>query len=123
MSLRDMSSCLAPGQVRFGCASRIEETRGVATRDAADGIFITLVEDPAEGVPLAVKDLFDTAGISTTYGSAIFADHVPDETAEALRRLEAAGYANVGKANLHEFAYGVTSQNAHYGTVPNPLAP
>jgi aspartyl-tRNA(Asn)/glutamyl-tRNA(Gln) amidotransferase subunit A len=60
--------------------------------------------------------------VRTTYGSAIFADHVPDETAEAVRRLEAAGYANVGKANLHEFAYGVTSENPHYGAVPNPLA-
>jgi aspartyl-tRNA(Asn)/glutamyl-tRNA(Gln) amidotransferase subunit A len=71
---------------------------------------------------MAVKDLFDTAGLRTTYGSAIFADHVPDETAEAVRRLEAAGYADVGKANLHEFAYGVTSENPHYGAVPNPLA-
>ena len=44
-------------------------------------------------------------------------------TAEAVRRLEAAGYVDVGKTNLHEFAYGVTSQNPHYGTVPNPLAP
>jgi aspartyl-tRNA(Asn)/glutamyl-tRNA(Gln) amidotransferase subunit A len=48
---------------------------------------------------------------------------VPSETAEAVRLLEAAGYVNVGKANLHEFAYGVTSQNVHYGTVPNPAAP
>ncbi len=48
---------------------------------------------------------------------------MPDATAEAVVRLEAAGYANVGKTNLHEFAYGVTSQNPHFGTVPNPLAP
>jgi aspartyl-tRNA(Asn)/glutamyl-tRNA(Gln) amidotransferase subunit A len=48
---------------------------------------------------------------------------VPDRTATAVARLEAAGYANVGKANLHEFAYGVTSENPHYGSVPNPLAP
>jgi aspartyl-tRNA(Asn)/glutamyl-tRNA(Gln) amidotransferase subunit A len=53
----------------------------------------------------------------------IFAEHVPGRTAEAVRRLEAAGYANVGKTNLHEFAYGVTSQNPHFGTVPNPIAP
>jgi aspartyl-tRNA(Asn)/glutamyl-tRNA(Gln) amidotransferase subunit A len=95
----------------------------VATPNMPDGIFITPIDDPVGGIRLAVKDLFDTAGIRTTYGSAIFADHVPSETAEAVRRLEAAGYANVGKANLHEFAYGVTSQNPHYGTVPNPLAP
>jgi aspartyl-tRNA(Asn)/glutamyl-tRNA(Gln) amidotransferase subunit A len=48
---------------------------------------------------------------------------VPAETAEAVRRLEAAGYVDVGKTNLHEFAYGTTSENPHFGTVPNPLAP
>jgi aspartyl-tRNA(Asn)/glutamyl-tRNA(Gln) amidotransferase subunit A len=48
---------------------------------------------------------------------------VPSETAEAVRRLEQAGYANVGKTNLHEFAYGISSQNPHFGTVPNPIAP
>jgi aspartyl-tRNA(Asn)/glutamyl-tRNA(Gln) amidotransferase subunit A len=69
-----------------------------------------------------VKDLFDTAGLTTTYGSILFADHVPDRTAEAVARLEAAGYGVVGKTNLHEFAYGVTSENPHFGTVPNPLA-
>ncbi len=74
------------------------------------------------GRRLAVKDLFDTAGMRTTYGSAIFADHVPARTAEAVRLVEAAGYVNVGKANLHEFAYGVTSENPHYGAVPNPRA-
>jgi aspartyl-tRNA(Asn)/glutamyl-tRNA(Gln) amidotransferase subunit A len=53
----------------------------------------------------------------------VFRDHVPDRTAEAVARLERAGWANVGKTNLHEFAYGITSQNPHYGTVPNPRGP
>jgi aspartyl-tRNA(Asn)/glutamyl-tRNA(Gln) amidotransferase subunit A len=88
-----------------------------------EGIFLARPERPADGIALAVKDLFDTAGLTTTYGSVLFVDHVPDETAEAVRRLEAAGYANVGKTNLHEFAYGVTSENPHFGTVPNPIAP
>jgi aspartyl-tRNA(Asn)/glutamyl-tRNA(Gln) amidotransferase subunit A len=70
---------------------------------------------------LAVKDLFDTAGVRTTYGSPIFADHVPEVSAEAVRRLD--GYAVAGKANLHEFAWGITSENVTYGTVPNPIAP
>jgi aspartyl-tRNA(Asn)/glutamyl-tRNA(Gln) amidotransferase subunit A len=61
--------------------------------------------------------------VRTTYGSAVFAEHVPAETAEAVRRLEAAGWVNAGKANLHEFAYGTTSQNLHYGVVPNPRFP
>ena len=70
-----------------------------------------------------MKDLFDTAGTRTTYGSAIFADHVPDETAPWVRQLEERGWVNIGKTNLHEFAYGVTSQNLHYGVVPNPSYP
>ena len=86
-------------------------------------IFLARPPEPAPGIRLAVKDLFDTAGLVTTYGSIIFAEHVPARTAEAVARLEAAGYANVGKTNLHEFAYGVTSENPHFGTVPNPLAP
>jgi len=86
-------------------------------------IFLARPEAPGEGVPLAVKDLFDTAGLETTYGSAVFAGNVPERTAEAVAQLGTAGYANVGKTNLHEFAYGVTSQNPHFGTVPNPSAP
>jgi aspartyl-tRNA(Asn)/glutamyl-tRNA(Gln) amidotransferase subunit A len=91
--------------------------------ESTDGIFLAKPDASPAGIPLAVKDLFDTAGLTTTYGSAIFADHVPAETAEAVLRLEAAGYANVGKTNLHEFAYGVTSMNPHFGWVPNPVAP
>jgi aspartyl-tRNA(Asn)/glutamyl-tRNA(Gln) amidotransferase subunit A len=89
---------------------------------SSDAIWITEL-DPGPGRRLAVKDLFDTAGIRTTYGSAVFADHVPDTTAAAVSLLEAAGWANTGKTNLHEFAYGVTSQNLHYGVVPNPKYP
>jgi aspartyl-tRNA(Asn)/glutamyl-tRNA(Gln) amidotransferase subunit A len=70
-----------------------------------------------------VKDLFDTAGIRTTYGSAVFADHVPAQSAAWVRQLEESGWVNIGKTNLHEFAYGVTSQNLHYGVVPNPSFP
>ena len=90
---------------------------------ATDGIFLARPESPSAGIPLAVKDLLDTAGLTTTYGSAIFADHVPATSAACVLRLETAGYANVGKTNLHEFAYGITSENPHFGTVPNPAAP
>ena len=86
-------------------------------------IFLARPERIGDGVQLAVKDLFDTAGLLTTYGSKLFAEHVPDRSAEAVVRLEAAGYANVGKTNLHEFAYGISSYNPHFGAVPNPLAP
>jgi aspartyl-tRNA(Asn)/glutamyl-tRNA(Gln) amidotransferase subunit A len=94
-----------------------------APQAVPEAIFVARPEEVGEGIPLAVKDLFDTAGLTTTYGSAIFADHVPDDDAEVVRLLESAGYANVGKANLHEFAYGITSVNPHFGTVPNPRAP
>ncbi|HEU5213471.1 MAG TPA: amidase [Gaiellaceae bacterium] len=90
---------------------------------ALKAIFLARPEGPLDGIPLAIKDLFDTAGLATTYGSAVFRDHVPAETAAAVRLLEDAGYANVGKTNLHEFAYGITSVNPHYGTVPNPRFP
>jgi aspartyl-tRNA(Asn)/glutamyl-tRNA(Gln) amidotransferase subunit A len=87
------------------------------------GIWLARPDVPGAGEPVAVKDLLDTAGLATTYGSALFADHVPSVSADAVRLLEAAGYAVAGKTNLHEFAYGISSQNPHYGTVPNPAAP
>ncbi|MBA3245369.1 MAG: amidase, partial [Actinobacteria bacterium] len=88
-----------------------------------DGILLARPETVGPGIPLAVKDLFDTAGLATTYGSGIFADHVPSATAPAVAALEEAGYALLGKTNLHEFAYGTTSENPHFGAVPNPAAP
>jgi aspartyl-tRNA(Asn)/glutamyl-tRNA(Gln) amidotransferase subunit A len=88
-----------------------------------EGIWLARPDEPAAGAPVAVKDLLDTAGLTTTYGSALFAEHVPAVSAEAVRLVEAAGYAVAGKTNLHEFAYGISSQNPHYGTVPNPAAP
>jgi aspartyl-tRNA(Asn)/glutamyl-tRNA(Gln) amidotransferase subunit A len=91
---------------------------------------ITWVDDPAQPRPgllagkrLLVKDLIDTAGIRTTYGSRIYADHLPERTASCVQRLVDAGAVVIGKANLHEFAWGVTSQNPWYGTVRNPLRP
>jgi aspartyl-tRNA(Asn)/glutamyl-tRNA(Gln) amidotransferase subunit A len=90
---------------------------------ATDGIFLARPQEEGDGIRLAVKDLLDTAGLTTTYGSAIFAAHVPSRSADAVVRLEHAGYTNIGKTNLHEFAYGTTSENEHFGTVPNPIAP
>jgi Asp-tRNA(Asn)/Glu-tRNA(Gln) amidotransferase A subunit family amidase len=75
------------------------------------------------GLRLVVKDLIDVAGTRTTYGSRIYADHVPSATAPAVQRLVAAGAVVTAKANLHEFAWGVTSQNPWYGTVQNPRLP
>jgi aspartyl-tRNA(Asn)/glutamyl-tRNA(Gln) amidotransferase subunit A len=84
--------------------------------------FLARPETVGDGPRLGVKDLIDTAGLTTTYGSAIFREHVHSQTAAAVRRLEEAGHAVVGKTNLHEFAYGITSENPHFGNVVNPLA-
>jgi Asp-tRNA(Asn)/Glu-tRNA(Gln) amidotransferase A subunit family amidase len=70
-----------------------------------------------------VKDLFDTAGVRSTYGSAVFGEHIPSTSAAWVAELEGRGWVTVGKTNLHEFAFGTTSQNLHYGVVPNPRSP
>jgi aspartyl-tRNA(Asn)/glutamyl-tRNA(Gln) amidotransferase subunit A len=75
---------------------------------------------PLHGMPIALKDLFDTAGVRTTAGSALFKDRVPAEDAEVVRRLKAAGAVFLGKHNMHEFAYGGTSVVSYFGAVHNP---
>jgi aspartyl-tRNA(Asn)/glutamyl-tRNA(Gln) amidotransferase subunit A len=75
---------------------------------------------PLHGVPLAIKDLFYTAGVRTTAGSRILADFEPTEDAAVVSRLRAAGALSVGKTNMEEFAYGATSLNPHYGACCNP---
>jgi aspartyl-tRNA(Asn)/glutamyl-tRNA(Gln) amidotransferase subunit A len=75
------------------------------------------------GVPLLVKDLIDTAGVRTTYASAIYRDHVPARSAPAVTALEAEGAIVVAKANADEFAWGTCGQNVHYGDTVNPAAP
>jgi aspartyl-tRNA(Asn)/glutamyl-tRNA(Gln) amidotransferase subunit A len=75
---------------------------------------------PLHGIPVGLKDLFDTAGVRTTGGSGQFADRVPAEDAEVVRRLKAAGAVIVGKQNLHEFGLGATSASSHFGPVHNP---
>jgi aspartyl-tRNA(Asn)/glutamyl-tRNA(Gln) amidotransferase subunit A len=72
------------------------------------------------GVPIALKDLIDTAGVRTTAGSALYKDRVPDQDAEVVRRLRQAGAVIVGKNNLHEFAYGASSLVSYFGDMHNP---
>src|SRR3954447_22225376 len=123
----------SPVEVLDALAARIE------AREPAVNAFITLDLDAARaqaqaaerehaggrarllaGIPVAVKDIFDTAGLRTTYGSAIFADHVPDRDATAVRRLREAGAVVLGKTLTHEFAWGITSENPHFGPCRNP---
>jgi aspartyl-tRNA(Asn)/glutamyl-tRNA(Gln) amidotransferase subunit A len=75
---------------------------------------------PLAGVPVGWKDLIDTAGIRTTYGSAIFREHVPDRDADVVSRHAAAGAVCVAKLATHEFAWGTTTDNPHFGTCRNP---
>lgn len=77
---------------------------------------------PLAGVPIAIKDLFDHEGRTTTCGSAFYAE-VADTTAESVKRLEVAGAVIIGRTNLHEFAFGFTSENEHWGPVRNPWDP
>jgi aspartyl-tRNA(Asn)/glutamyl-tRNA(Gln) amidotransferase subunit A len=75
---------------------------------------------PLHGIPIAVKDLFAMRGVPTTSGSKIFENLVPDFDCTVVERLEAAGAVILGKLNMHELAYGVTSANPHFGVVKNP---
>ena len=77
---------------------------------------------PLHGIPIALKDNIDTAGIRTTAASALFDDRVPTQDAEATLRLQNAGAILIGKANLNEFALGGTSATSYYGPVRNPWA-
>jgi aspartyl-tRNA(Asn)/glutamyl-tRNA(Gln) amidotransferase subunit A len=91
--------------------------------------FVTRVEPgepqpgPLSGRTLGVKDLFDTEGVRTTYGSRIYAEHVPERTAVAVQRLVDAGAVLIGKTHLPEFAWSVLGQNQWYGTCHNPSRP
>ena len=78
---------------------------------------------PLQGVPISLKDLFDTKGIRTTAGAKVFENRVPTEDATVVRKLNEAGAVLVGKTNLHEFAFGVTTINPHFGTARNPWDP
>ena len=75
---------------------------------------------PLSGLTVSLKDNIDTAGWTTTMGSAFFRDHVPVADAPVTTRLRAAGAVIIGKANLHEFAFGGTTQNPHHGLGGNP---
>jgi aspartyl-tRNA(Asn)/glutamyl-tRNA(Gln) amidotransferase subunit A len=101
------------------------------TEAAARARAIALDEDlargidrgPLHGIPIAHKDNIFTRGVRTTGGSQIFADFVPDHDAAIVSQLNDAGTIAIGKTGLHEFAYGVTSNNPHFGAVRNPWDP
>ncbi len=128
---------LSPVELTQACLQEIE------ARNPALNAFITVTAELAmeqaraaeqeilgghwrgllHGIPLALKDLVDTAGIRTTAASRLYKDRIPIQSAEVARKLEAAGAILLGKHNLHEFAYGGSSMISAYGAVHNPWNP
>jgi aspartyl-tRNA(Asn)/glutamyl-tRNA(Gln) amidotransferase subunit A len=98
--------------------SALEEARA-AEAEIARGEW----RGPLHGIPIALKDLIDTAGVRTTAASAFYKDRVPAQDADVVRRLRAAGAVIIGKNNLHEFAYGGSSLVSYFGDVRNPRDP
>src|ERR1700689_2187885 len=125
---------ISPVEVARECLDRIEKL------DPTLNAFITVMAEsalaearaaeaeisrgawrgPLHGIPVALKDLIDTAGVRTTAASALYQDRVPTEDAEVVRRLRRAGAVILGKNNLHEFAYGGSSLVSFFGDVHNP---
>jgi aspartyl-tRNA(Asn)/glutamyl-tRNA(Gln) amidotransferase subunit A len=125
---------LSPVELTKNCLAQIEKlnptlnafitvTGGLAlaqARDAEAEIARGNWRGQLHGIPLAMKDLIDTAGVRTTAASALYKDRVPVQDAEIVRRLKAAGAVLLGKQNLHECAYGGSSMISYYGEVHNP---
>jgi aspartyl-tRNA(Asn)/glutamyl-tRNA(Gln) amidotransferase subunit A len=91
-----------------------------AAREAEAEIHRGSWRGPLHGVPIGVKDLFDTAGVKTTAASDLFKDRISNQDAEVVRKLKAAGAVLLGKHNMHEFAYGCSSTVSAFGPVRNP---
>jgi len=98
----------------------MEESARARARQADEELARGLDRGPLHGIPVAVKDVFCTQGVRTTCGSKVFADHVPDHDAAVVEKLDAAGAVLIGKTNMHELAYGISSSNPHFGVVRNP---
>ena len=101
----------------------ITETPETALQKAQDTdleIQNGIYRGPLHGIPVALKDLFQTRGVATSAGSLFFKDWVPKENAAVVERLNAAGAINLGKLNMHEIALGVTNNNPHFGPCRNP---
>jgi aspartyl-tRNA(Asn)/glutamyl-tRNA(Gln) amidotransferase subunit A len=125
---------ISPVEITRECLGRIEtlnpslnafitvtaESALAEARAAEDEIVRGKWRGPLHGIPIALKDLIDTAGVRTTSASALHENRVPTEDAEVVRRLRRAGAVFVGKTNLHEFAYGGSSLVSHFGDVHNP---
>ncbi|HYL36286.1 MAG TPA: amidase [Bryobacteraceae bacterium] len=126
----------SPVDLTEACLKRIERYDPslhafiTVTRDQALATAREMAEEqrrgkwrgPLHGIPIALKDNIDTAGVRTTGASELFKDRVAAEDAEVVRRLKNAGAILLGKLNMHEFAYGTTSAVTYFGAVHNPWA-
>jgi aspartyl-tRNA(Asn)/glutamyl-tRNA(Gln) amidotransferase subunit A len=125
---------VSPVELAQACLARIEKLNphlnafitvtGTEALDAARKAEAEIArgewKGPLHGIPLAVKDLIETAGVKTTAASAVLQDNVPNADAEVIRRLKSAGAILLGKLNLHEFAYGGSGVIGHFGPARNP---
>ena len=139
LSIREVSDLIrkkkvSPVDLTKSCLARIDranptlnafititaESALAQAHDAEAEVMRGKWRGPLHGVPIALKDLFDTAGVRTTAGSGVFKDRVPTEDAEVVRRLKGAGAVLLGKTNMQEFAYGGSSIVSYFGAVHNP---
>jgi aspartyl-tRNA(Asn)/glutamyl-tRNA(Gln) amidotransferase subunit A len=125
---------VSPVEVTTACLERIERLNPtlnafitvmrdaalVRARVAEEQIQSGRWRGPLHGIPIALKDLFDTAGVKTTAGSRVFEHRVPERDAEVVRRLDAAGAVILGKTNMVEFAYGSNAAISAFGPTRNP---
>src|SRR5216684_1370293 len=125
---------ISPVELTKSCLNRIErlnpklnafitvtaESALTQAREAETEIQRGHWHGPLHGVPIALKDLFDTAGVRTTAASGLFKERIPTQDGEVVRRLKGAGAVLLGKLNMHEFAYGGSSVISYYGAVHNP---
>ncbi|MCC5987368.1 MAG: amidase [Pararhodobacter sp.] len=126
-TIRDLRRLLHDGaitaaDIRQAVAEQMDKHRGLNAiitpmLDDGDDVDMSL---PLAGVPIGIKDFFDTQGVRTTAGHHAFADRIPVEDAELVRRLKAAGAMIVVKTNMHALGMGTTSLDSHFGPVGNP---
>jgi aspartyl-tRNA(Asn)/glutamyl-tRNA(Gln) amidotransferase subunit A len=100
-------------------ADKAQKQAKVAEREIRRG----RAKSPLHGIPVSLKDNFWTRGVRTTAGSTILANWVPNADSDVTKSLAQAGSILLGKTNMHEFAYGITGENPHYGSSRNPWAP
>jgi len=119
ISPAELVACFADRIAAHNSVSKayITDTSDQAARDARPGTGES--GGPLSGIPYASKDLFDVEGVLTTAGSRVFHDRIAERDSTCVARLRSAGALSLGKLNAHEFAYGATGENAHYGTCTN----